>query len=180
MAANLSHMQKRVLPITLMVVVLLIALRWYGPTAQEAPEELARNRIGPYRPDTELLQAQGLSDIATAYETGDSTRATELVITALEQDSALSPIARAELTLALANFNLRQGHPDLARTRLLEYETFPQARQRAEANWWLAISYLTEENLPAARRHLHRITRDASQHRQQAATDLLQRMPEGK
>lgn len=177
MATNLSQMQRRVLPITLIVVVMLIALRWYGPSAAEAPETLARQRLAPYLPETELLQAANLNEIVAAYQRGDSTQATELIITTLEEDSTLQASARAELTLALANFNLRQGHPDLARTRLLGSEQFPRPRQRAEANWWSAISDLTEGNIPAARRHLQQIVSDDSEHRDQDAASLVERLP---
>ncbi len=179
MAANLSQMQRRVLPLTLIVVVMLIALRWYGPSATQAPEKVARQQLGPYLPETELLQAAPLKSIVAVYQRGDSAQATELIIDALEKDTTLSPSARAELTLALANFNLRQGHPDLARTRLLGYDQFPRPRQRAEANWWLAISYLTEGNVPAARRHLQQIASDDTEHRDQDAQGLGERLPAG-
>ena len=169
-------MQRRVLPMTILVVVLLVAIRWFGPDAHPEGPALAEAELTTYQPQLKLLAQSDLPEIVSAYQAGDSALAMEKVIEALDRDTALTASARAELTLTLANFNLRQGHPDLALTRLGAYQSFPEPRQQAEAQWWLAISSLAEDNSAAARRHLQGITSDQSLHRDQDANDLLARL----
>jgi hypothetical protein len=160
---------------TLLVVVLLISLRWWAGGSVN-PVSLAQAHLTTYQPQLDPSAHPALAAVQAAYAAENEEEAVARIIEQLEGDSLLSPAAESELTLALANFNLRQGHPDLGRTRLLGHGPFASKEQEAEAAWMLALSHLAERNVPAARRSLQVLLEDDLSLHDEAANTLLQEL----
>ena len=165
---TLSRTQRWLMPLPLVAILLVALWRWWFPAAP-LHQRLFDTHLAPYQPQLGHLVGEALATVRHAYTHDQEAQAIALSLTHLAQADSLPSDTEAELTLALANFNLRQGHPDLARTRLLSLGPPPSPRQQAERQWMLALSHLAEANLPAAQRALQALLDDDVPHHDQAA-----------
>lgn len=141
------------------VLILVTFFMWpSGPLPESQMKDLAKGYISSaYVPQASTrgeADAQ-ISAILQAYQNGEGDAVVQDVIVLLEnEDMAIAPATRTELTLALASYNLRQGHPNLGRTRLEALPEGANARQKAQAKWLIAMSHLYQRNADLARPYL--------------------------
>jgi len=152
-----------------------------GTSSDLSPRRLALQEMEAFAPriGSRGSAEEQLVAIQAAYQEGREDEAITLIIPLLETDSiALAPVTRVELTLALANYNLRQEIPDMARTRLEAIEAFPEKRQEAEAYWILALADLYEANIPSTRRNLEKVQQTGIPAFVKKAEALMDELPE--
>lgn len=165
-------------------VVLLLAIvgLWpAGPLPTNEMDDLAESYLSSaYVPSGITRKGDNpevLTEIAQAYANGNSDAVIQEMINLLEADSTDLPVGvRTELILALANYNLRQGHPDLGRTRLEMLPEGANAQQQGQAQWFIALSYLYQKNPEAAQPYLEALANNGPaslQKKSQAVLDKL-------
>ncbi len=120
---------------------------------------------------------EDLSRVAQAFAEGRGDEEVGTLIQLVEDDSLnLPPAKKTELILALAHYNLRQGHPDLARTRLAALPKGATKRQQAQADWFIALSHLYQKNAAAAQPYLEKLAEDGPKSLRQESEGILKRL----
>ncbi|MEM9986274.1 MAG: hypothetical protein AAF804_14370 [Bacteroidota bacterium] len=164
------------------VVAILIAIFLWpaGKLQKNDLDNLAQGYlVKSYVPQvTTMGQTQeDLSRVAQAFAEGRGDEEIGTLIKLVEDESlALPPAKKTELILTLAHYNLRQGHPDLARTRLVTLPQGATKRQQAQADWFIALSYLYQKNAAAAQPYLEKVAEDGPKSLRQESEGILKRL----